>query len=146
MKNANELTEKKGIAKVSAKGDAKMQISDAIKQKLAKVNTEAKVAQSAKKSSSIWDLDKIRNSEQFKDVKHSSDSTVRNAIRKSQERICMSILHNAKTNLDTALQSNFAELQKINSFLKDKNIFANKKRSNFTDLQLAYEIFAEMQK
>lgn len=141
MNAKNEMTDKKGIAKVAEKGDAKMQISEAIQKKLASINTEAKVALSSKKASSIWNLDKIRNSEQFKDVKHSSDSTVRNAIRKSQERICYAILDNAKNSHTTALQSNFEELKKINSFLNEITNFSNRKRTNYSDLQLAYEIF-----
>lgn len=147
MNNEKELTNKKGITKVSAKGDAltekKVSISDAIKSKLASIDTEAKMKQSEKKSSSIWNLDKIRNAERFKDIKHSSDSTVRNAVRKVQERVCNAILHNAKNSLQDALNKNFIELKDLNSYLHDANNFSNRKRSNFADLQLAYEIHSE---
>ena len=132
----------KGIEKVASKGDAiSLTVSDEIKESLKKVNTEAKIAQSAKKASSIWNLEKIRNSKRFIDVQHSSDSTVRNAIRKVQERTCDAINHNAKNGHMDVLLSDLKELKEINSFLNDQNVFANKKRSNYADLKTAYSVF-----
>ena len=156
METKNELKGKKGIEKVierspiTAKKALEMQkdakkitVSDAIKKELANINTEAKVKQSAKKVSSIWNLQKIRDNEMFKTVKHSSDSTVRNAVRKEQERICNKILDNAKNSKFNALESDFKDLELINLFLNDPAIFANHKRSNYKDLQLAYQIYSD---
>lgn len=161
MNEKTDITkDQKGIAKVSAKGDTiqekqlkerqksidetKVSVSVEIQKKLALMNTEAKMKQTEKKSSSIWNLDKIRNAERFKDVQHSSDSTVRNRVRKVQERTCTAILHNAKNNLNDALQTNFAELKNLNIYLQDVSNFANRKRANYSDLQLAYEIYEEL--
>lgn len=138
MKTENEKKE------VNANSEAKKTLSKNLLDAISKVNTEEKMKQVSNKSALIWNLEKIRNAEKFESIKYSSDSTIRNRMRKLQDSIIYSLLHNIKLQDEKLIEESIKNLKDLNSYLFDEKNFSNKKRSNLKDIELAYNIYFEL--